>query len=77
VGNERAVTADIGTEKHRKMAGERSSAVMGDESGEALSLNKRSEFAGVLNSESGWNIHIVELKTRWQTPGKSHRRLAA
>ena len=57
VGNERAVPACIGTEKHRKMAGKRSGTVVSDQRGETVLLDKSSEFAGVLDTEGGWNIH--------------------
>jgi hypothetical protein len=52
------MTSDIGPEKHRKVTGKWSLAVVADESGEAMPLNKRSELPGVVNSEGGWNVHL-------------------
>lgn len=57
VGYERAVETSPGMKQHRQVAGERGGTVVADEGGEAVPLDKRSELAGVRNSESGWNIH--------------------
>jgi hypothetical protein len=62
VGNECTVTSNTRTEKYRKMAGKWSVAVVGDERREAVALDKRCELAGVLNSESGRNIHSNTLQ---------------
>src|SRR5580692_5773581 len=57
VGEQRTATPNIRTKKHWKMAGKRSAAVMRDERREAVTLNERRQLGGVLDSESGRNIH--------------------
>src|SRR5580658_6294555 len=73
VGEKRALRPGLRMEKHRHMAGKRRRAVVGDEGREAVALNERGDFAGVLHSESGWNIHNSLYR---KSPAASLPRLA-
>ena len=80
VGKERAMAASPGMKQHRQVAGERGGSVVADEGGEAVLLDKRSELAGVRNSEGAWNIHdgiIGRARKRltWKPSGAPPRAL--